>query len=141
MKRLMLAMVLTVACALALTGCASGAAHYTVRAVTGFVPLADDGRVDCTSTPVVIPAAATDSVWARAEWRQSATVVKADSVRTSRGVTLAFQPPSEVANATQVTVTVWLRDVGGTSCSASINLTPAQTLVRPGAFTGLTVVP
>ena len=129
----------------ALTSCAhvppaQGATHYTVRPVTGYVTLNDDMGATCT-VPVPIPAMVADSVWVRCEWWQSAVMLRADSLRTPRAAYLTFQPPPELPNATRVTSTVYLRDVGGTSCSATYNQTPVATLVKPAAFSGLTLVP
>jgi hypothetical protein len=123
--------------ALLMASCA--ATHYTVRPVTGYVPAQDDGG-NCV-VAILIPVAVTDSVWARVEWWQSNTLLKRDSTRAPRAVSLTFQPPVEVPNATQVDTRWFLRDVGGTSCMAVLPQTPSQTLVKPAAFSGLAVVP
>lgn len=124
----------------AVTLASCGAAHYTVRPVTGYVPAQDDGDLTCTA-PLLVPVSPTDSVWARCEWWQSGSMLKRDSVRTPRAVYLTFQPPVEVGNATKVDTRWFLRDVGGTSCVGVLPQIPAQTLMKPAAFSGLAVVP
>ena len=124
-----------------LASCAYPAAHNTVRPVTGYIRPVDDWRTDCVGPEQLLAAAVNDSVWARCEWWQSGALLKADSTRSPRAVYLTFLPPPEVPNSTKVTSSVWLRDVGGTSCAASYNQMPSQTLVKPSAFSGLSVVP
>ena len=132
--------IIAVAALVALTVTSCAATHYSVRPVTGYVQPNDDAGASC-ATPLLIPVPAADSVWARCEWRQSGSLLKADSSRSPRAAFVTFQPPVEVPNATQVTVTLWLRDVGGTSCPASFLQTPSQVLVKPAAFSGLAIVP
>jgi hypothetical protein len=124
--------------ALLMTSC--GAAHYNVKAVTGYVPAQDDAGASC-ATPLLVPAAPSDSVWARCEWWQSGALLKRDSTRTARAVWLSFAPPTDVPSATQVEARLFLRDIGGTSCTGTMPQTPTQTLIKPAAFSGLAVVP
>jgi hypothetical protein len=121
-----------------LTSCA--ATHYTIRPVTAYVPAQDDGDLTCAA-PLLIPAAVTDSVWARAEWWQSGSIIKADSLRTPRAVWLNWTPPTEVPAASKVTFALRLRDLGGTSCVATRDQTPTATAIKPAAASGLSVVP
>lgn len=123
-----------------LASCAYPAAHNTVRPVTGYIPAQDDGDKTCLS-PLLAAVSVADSVWARCEWWQSGSLIKRDSLKTPRGVWLVFTPPVEVPNATKVTSTVYLRDIGGTSCAASMNQTPTISLIPPASFSGLSIVP
>lgn len=130
MKRLLLAMVLTVACALALTGCASGAAHYTGKTVTGTTSLYDNFTKDCTRPDTLAYVGPVDSVWVRCEWWQDAARVKADSVQVRRGLGVAFAPP-DLTRGTTLTAAVYVRDVGGTSCAATKDQTPTIVYLPP----------
>jgi hypothetical protein len=122
------------------TGCAHAGAHYTIKPVTGYVAAQDDGGATC-AVPLLVPAAITDSVWVRCEWWQAGSIVKQDSVRTARAVWLTFNPPAEVPASSKVTAAVRVRDGAGTSCPASHDQTPTATLIKPAAFSGLTVAP
>jgi hypothetical protein len=132
---------LAAVCMLLLASCAYPAPHYGVKPVTGFIRPNDDARLDCSAAEVLLPVAATDSVWARCEWWQSGVMLKSDSTRTPRNVWITFQPPLEVPTAAQVESRWFARDVGGTACMTKIPQIPSQTLVRPAAFSGLSVVP
>lgn len=138
MKRIALLMLLAAMPLLA--SCAYPAAHNAVRPVTGYIPAQDDADLTCLS-PLLSTVSPTDSVWARCEWWQSGSLLQRDSLRTPRAVWLTFQPPSSVPNATKVTSTIYLRDVGGTSCAASLNQTPTVTYIKPAGFSGLSIVP
>jgi len=132
---------LTLALLPMLASCAYPAPHYTVRPVTGYIPPQDDARTLCTVAQILVPVLPSDSVWARCEWWQSGSLLKSDSTRTPRAVYLLFSPPAEVPSSSPVGSTVYLRDVGGTSCSAYLSQTPTVTYLKPAAFTGLTLAP
>jgi hypothetical protein len=136
MKRITLA-ALALLC---VSGCAQAGTHNTVKAVTGYVPAQDD-TAKCGQPPFPITVSPADSVWARCEWWQSGVMLKRDSLRTPRSVYLTFQPPVEVPNATQVETRWFARDGYGTSCMAMFPQMPVQTIIKPAAFTGLSVVP
>jgi len=136
MKRAVLFVVVLLS--LVATSCAYPAAHYGVKAVTGYVQPLDDGDLSCV-THLFVSVAVSDSVWARCEWWQSGVMLKSDSTRTPRAVYLTFQPPVEVPGAAQVETRWYARDVGGTSCVAKFPQTPFQTLLKPAAFSGLSV--
>jgi hypothetical protein len=123
-----------------LVSCASPAAHYVGKPVTGYIDANDDADTTCVS-PKLIPTSAADSVWARCEWTQGGALLKSDSLRVKRTTWVTFQPPLVIPTAAELLAKVILRDVGGSSCWASRPQIPSQVLVRPAALSGLSVVP
>jgi len=122
-----------------LSSCAHATGHYTVKSVTGTIPLFDDFQTNCSLPPNLLPVHASVVRKVRITYTQNSVVVKADSVSQSSGTSFIF-PSFEVFNSAAVSVVAFLVDSGGTSCPSTLSLVPVVQWVAPAKVT-LTIVP